>query len=279
MKELLASHLAGWPGEAACGVAGASGTIALSGPAETPFAWASMTKLLVALAVLVATEEGTLSLREAAGPEGSTVAHLLSHASGLPFEGTAPVAPPGRRRIYSNAGFDILASRLETACGIGFSEYLEEAVLSPLGMHETALVGSPAHGARGPLCDLLFLARELLSPTLVSEETWREATSVVFPGLAGVVPGFGRYDPCDWGLGPELRDGKAPHWTGSQNSSATYGHFGQSGSFMWADPFAGIALCGLSSEPFGPWAKKAWPALSDAVLSERAGAASGPAVG
>jgi CubicO group peptidase (beta-lactamase class C family) len=270
VNDLLASHLAGWPGEGACGVAGASGVLAVSGPVAKPFAWASVTKLLVALTVLVAIEERTLSLEQAAGPPSSSVAHLLSHASGLPFEGTAPVAPPGRRRVYSNAGYEILAKTLEDSCRVAFPQYLAEAVLAPLGMGETSLAGSPAHGARGPLADLLALARELLSPTLVSDETWREATAVSFPGLAGVVPGFGRYDPCDWGLGPELRGSKSPHWTGSLNSPATYGHFGQSGSFVWADPAAGVALCGLSASPFGPWSKEAWPALSNAVLEQAA---------
>jgi CubicO group peptidase (beta-lactamase class C family) len=111
------------------------------------------------------------------------------------------------------------------------------------------------------------LAGELLAPTLVSPGTLQKATSVAWPGLAGVLPGFGRQDPCDWGLGPEIRDHKAPHWTGSANSPQTFGHFGQTGSFLWVDPTAELAVAGLSSMAFGPWAKHAWPALSDAVLA------------
>ena len=47
----------------------------------------------------VAVEEGSVSLEEPAGPPGSTVAHLLAHASGL---GPAPTAAvtPGQRRAY-----------------------------------------------------------------------------------------------------------------------------------------------------------------------------------
>ena len=37
---------------------------------------------------------------------------------------------------------------------------------------------------------------------------------VAFPELAGVLPGFGYHNPNDWGLGPEIRGTKAPHWTG-----------------------------------------------------------------
>ena len=42
--------------------------------------------------------------------------------------------------------------------------------------------------------------------------------------------------PNDWGLGFEISDDKSPHWTGSANSGRTYGHFGQSGTFIWVDP-------------------------------------------
>jgi CubicO group peptidase (beta-lactamase class C family) len=83
-----------------------------------------------------------------------------------------------------------------------------------------------------------------------------------------VLPGFGRQEPNDWGLGFELRDSKSPHWTGSRNSSATFGHFGRSGTFLWVDPAAGVALACLTDLPFGDWASDAWPRLADAVLDE-----------
>ena len=58
----------------------------------------------------------------------------------------------------------------------------------------------------------------------------------------GVLPGFGRMEPNDWGLGLELRDGKHPHWTGAHNSPGTFGHFGRSGTFLWVDPERRLAL-------------------------------------
>jgi CubicO group peptidase (beta-lactamase class C family) len=269
---VLASQLQAWPGAAAAGVVtgrsfGRPQVVATYGPVETIFRWASVTKLLVSLASLVAVEEGTIGLMDAAGPPGSTVSHLLSHASGLPFEGDAPMAAPGRRRIYSNTGMEVAAAYLGAAATMPFGEYLRAGVLEPLRMDQTVVDGSPAHGARGPLVDLLTLAREFLAPRLVSVELRQKAASVAWPGLAGVAPGFGRYDPCDWGLGPEIRSQKSPHWTGKTNSPATFGHFGQSGSFLWVDPVANIAVAGLSETGFGPWAKQAWPALSDAVLA------------
>jgi CubicO group peptidase (beta-lactamase class C family) len=237
-------------------------------------AWASVTKPATALAVLVAVEEGTLGLDDPAGPPGSTVRHLLAHASGLGPDPGPPVDAPGARRIYSNAGYQVLAAELEERSGMRFAEYLAIGVLEPLGMTRTSLVGSPsgaaAAGLAGSLADLLALGREWARPTLISTASRDEAVSVQFPGLAGVLPGFGPFDPCDWGLGVEVRGGKRPHWTGSANSPATYGHFGQSGSFLWVDPVAGVLCAGLADRPFGVWASRAWPALADAALAEAA---------
>ena len=273
LADVVGSELTAWPADAAAGVVARSSTegrpevVAASGPVDVPFPWASVAKLLVALASLVALEEGSVRLDDPVGPPGSTLSHLLAHASGLPFEGEQPVAPPGHRRIYSNTGFELVTAHLETATEMPFTEYLRSGVLEPLRMHDTVLDGSPAHAATGPLADLLTLAGELLSPSVVSAGTLLEATSVAWPGLAGVLPGFGRQAPCDWGLGPEIRDHKWPHWTGTANSPGTFGHYGQSGSFLWVDPEADLAVAAVSAASFGPWATKAWPALSDAVLA------------
>ena len=244
--------------------------VGTSGDLDRPYYWASVTKLCTALTVLVAVEERTISLDDPAGPPGATVAHLLAHASGLAPSGGSVLAPPGRRRIYSNAGFDLLGELVSDRSDIPFDVYLREAVLDPLLMRDARLPpgASPAAGMFGTARDLLALGRELLWPSLIGAETLERATAVAFPGLSGVLPGFGRQDPCDWGLGFELRDAKHPHWTGTGNSPRTFGHFGQSGGFLWVDPDAGVACAALSDRPFGPWAAAAWPDLADAVLSE-----------
>jgi CubicO group peptidase (beta-lactamase class C family) len=235
------------------------------GDSSRVFSWASVTKPVVALAALVAAEEGTIDLEEPAGPLGSTMRHLLAHASGLPFDAGAPIAKPGTRRIYSNAGFEAAAERIAANAEMPFEEYLQKAVLNPLGM-EAKLRGSPAAGLRGSLDDLAKLMRELLAPTLVAGETFAEATSVQFPGLAGVIPDLGRFDPNDWGLGFELKDGKQPHFSGTLTSPRTFGHWGGSGTFVWVDPERGLALGVLTDLQFGDWAKEAWPPFSDAVV-------------
>jgi len=255
-----------WPAPtAAAGVVRAGDLVALHGPRDEVLRWASVTKLVTALAALVAAEEGVIDLDEAAGPEGSTVRHLLAHASGLPFEGDAPIGSPGARRVYSNTGFEVLAEHVAARAEMPFAEYLAAGVLQPLGLG-AELRGSPASELHGSLDDLMLLARELQVPTLVASETLAEATTAQFAGLSGVLPDFGRMDPNDWGLGFELRDEKSPHWTGSRNSPRTFGHFGGSGTFLWVDPDAGVALGVLTDLEFGDWSKEAWPRLSDAVL-------------
>jgi CubicO group peptidase (beta-lactamase class C family) len=259
----------GWPGRAAVGVADSEGVRATHGDVPGVFRLASVTKPVTALAGLVALEEGIVDLDEPAGPPGATVRHLLAHASGLPLNDGPPIASPGRRRIYSNSGFEAFAALVAERAEMPFAEYLAEAVLRPLGL-SARLRGSPAWGLDGTISDVLAVGRELLAPRLVAPETLAEATEVAFPGLVGVLPGFGRVEPNDWGLGFELRDGKRPHWTGERNSSRTFGHFGASGTFLWVDPDAGLALACLTEREFGDWAREAWPRLSDGVLAEAA---------
>jgi CubicO group peptidase (beta-lactamase class C family) len=260
-------QLDAWPVPvAAAGVVAAAGTLSAHGPIGRPFAWASVTKLLVALAALDSVHRGLLHLAEPAGPPGSTVRHLLSHASGLGLDGDAVLSRPGRRRIYSNRGIEIVADVIAARAGKPFERLLAEQICGPLGLAGTQLRGSAAHGASGPVRDLMALATELLRPSLVDASLLAEATQTVFPGLSGVVPGFGRQPHCDWGLGFEIKDTKAPHWTGSRNSPRTFGHFGRSGCFLWVDPAAAIACAAAADLDFGDWAKQAWPRLSDDVV-------------
>ena len=260
-----------WPAEnVAVAAVGPAGILGQRGDASRVFRWASVTKPVTALATLVAAEEGTLDLDEPAGPPGATVRHLLAHASGLPFEGTTPLTPPGKRRIYSNTGFEELGRVLADRAAMPFEEYLQQAVLDPIRMEGTKLLGSPAAGLHGTLDDLLALARELLRPTLIAPETLAEATTVQFPGLAGVIPDLGRFDPNDWGLGFELKDEKQPHFSGTLTSPRTFGHWGGAGTFLWVDPERDLALATLTDLEFGDWAKEAWPPFSDSVVAEAA---------
>lgn len=258
-----------WPVDHAAAVAVLpDGTTVVRGDVDRPFALASVTKLLTALAVLVATEDGTLGLDEPAGPSGSTVAHLLAHASGLAPDGARALAAPGERRIYSNAGFELLGDLLHERSGLSVERWIAESVAQPLGMTGTRLQGSPAHGAVGTAADLARLAADLLadSPTVVAATTRDLATAVAFPELSGVLPGFGRQDPNPWGLGFEVRGTKEPHWTPEAASPATFGHFGRSGTFVWCDPRARTGLVVLTDREFDTWAPPLWRAIGAEVL-------------
>jgi CubicO group peptidase (beta-lactamase class C family) len=252
---------------AAAGVTGADRLIATHGDTTRHVRLASVSKPVTALAVLVAAEEGVVDLDEPAGPPGATVRHLLSHASGLPFDGSVPIAPPGRRRIYSNEGFALVAAHLAHRAEMPVAEYVREAVCAPLGLTLDP-AGHPGAGFHASLDDVLALGRELLEPTLIAAETLAEMTSTQFPGLDGVLPDYGRFSPLDWGLGVELKTTKTRHWSGARTSPKTFGHFGGSGTFLWVDPDLGVACAALTTRDFGDWSKTAWPSLSDLIVTE-----------
>lgn len=239
------------------------------GPVTHQFRLASVSKVIAAISVHVAIEEGTVGLDDPAGPEGSTVRHLLAHASGLGPDGDAqPLGPPGRRRIYSNTGFDVLAEHVADSTGMPFAEYVRLASVEPLGLSETDVSGSPAHGYRSSVQDLGVLLGAVVASDILAEPTVDEMTAPAFPGLAGVLPGYGKQDPNPWGLGVEVRGEKSPHWTAPTNSPRTWGHFGQSGTFVWYDPDAGLGLVVLTDRDFSQWAIDAWPELAAAVLDD-----------
>ena len=245
------------------------GTVVRHGETATVRPIASVTKVVVAVAVLVAVEEGSLDLDAAAGPPGATIRHLLAHASGLGPDGDEPVAPPATRRVYSNRGFDLLGDALSAATGMPVRTYVDEAVLQPLGMGSSRLAGSPAHAMSSTVDDLVALAVELWrpEPRLLAPSTRDLATTMAWPGLAGVLPGFGPQRANDWGLGVEVRGAKSPHWTPDAASPATFGHFGRSGSLLWVDPHHRTALVVLADREFGDWAPPLWRALGADVLA------------
>ncbi len=257
-----------WPvGAVAAAWSTSVGSVTTLGDINREFKLASVTKPLVAHAILIAIEEGTLSLNQPAGPPGSTIELLLGHASGLGPRTQDPVVEPGTRRIYSNAGFDVLGAELERAAGMTIANYLREAVCEPLGMNDTWLNGSPAFAAVSTVSDLTRFCREWLQPTLLHPTTADRALSPLLPNLEGVLPGFGRQIPNPWGLGFELRGTKSPHWIAPSSPPSVAGHFGAAGTFIWIDRQSNrFAVC-LTDTDFGPWAAAAWPPFNEAILA------------
>jgi CubicO group peptidase (beta-lactamase class C family) len=234
-----------------------------------------VTKPLAALAMLVAVEEEAVALDDPADATllpGATLRHLLAHASGLAPERLLRSFAPAQRRVYSNVGIELAAQHVERATGMPFADYLSGAVLEPLGLHGTSLPGSPARDGVSTVADLARVLHELVTPSgLLAPETRADLARVQYPGLRGVLPGYGGQEHNDWGLGFEIRADKSPHWTGAANSPRTFGHFGQSGTMLWLDPDVPLGLVALTDRAFGDWAIEAWPRLSDAVLAAHAG--------
>jgi CubicO group peptidase (beta-lactamase class C family) len=269
MTDALAGLVAGWPpNNVAVAVVTSAATITY-GDIDRDYRVASVSKLLTAYAALVAVEEGTTSLDTPVGQDGCTLEHLLTHAGGYPFEGTQPVNAAGRKRIYSNTGYDMIAAHIEARSTIPFARYLRESVCEPLGMTRTLLAGSAAKDVHSTVRDLTAFVSEMRRPTLLSQTTWLDATTPHFAELEGIVPGVGRFSPCWWGLGPELKGQKHPHWLGERNSASTFGHFGGAGTFAWVDPVADVGCVMLSDLGFDEWGLTYWPTFNDAIVTKK----------
>ncbi len=136
---------------------------------ETRFRIASLSKGFTAAAILQLVERGSISLDDALpsfvdgfqNADQITVHHLLTHTSGIPDINRYPeygelsqaprgtkelvevisTRPPrgaaGARYSYSNSNYNLLAHILEEATGRPYGAYLEEQLLSPLGLEDT----------------------------------------------------------------------------------------------------------------------------------------------
>ena len=249
----------GWPGTPSVILLQREGdeahVVAHAGDLDEPRPWASVSKVAVALACALESDEGRLGDDDVVADNGATVSQLLSHCGGFGLEEADPRYTPGSRRVYSNVGIDKVVDAARR--GREWTEWLTERVVGPLGLTTTVMSGRPSSGLAGSTSDLARLAGEWLIPRLVSPARDRLVTTPYGASLSGVVPGFGRFDPCPWGLGPEIH-GTKDHWMRSWAPTA-FGHFGQSGALLLVDRDAGRALVATSSVAFGPWARELWP--------------------
>ena len=217
---------------------------------------------------------GLIDLDEPAGPPGCHGPPPAGARVGPAVRGRGGPRPPGTRRIYSNPGFDQLGALLAERDGIVIRAGPARA-RARAARHDRTRTWSaaPSEGLHGTARRPRRPRRELLRPhARPAAATRRPATAVAFPGLTGVLPGVGRFDPLDWGLGFELRDAKVPHWTGTRNSPRTFGHFGGIGHVPVGRPrCSDRALVCLTDRDYGPWALEAWPRFSDAVIAALAG--------
>jgi beta-lactamase class C len=210
-------------------------------------------------------------------------------------------APPESRVQYSNVGYGLLAAIVERHAGKDFPTALADLVLRPLGV-EGYLGAEPPRApavvadARGehaggelepfnssfwrslalPWAGLvttvdgaLALVRAFtgVSPGFLSPELCVEAVRSHTGELDGgfVAPLF--WSPCPWGLGPEVRGRKAPHWAPAEAGQDSFGHSGASGALAWAAPAHKVAwaILGARTADNG-WLLRRAPAIATALL-------------
>jgi CubicO group peptidase (beta-lactamase class C family) len=256
---------AGWPGSPSFVVFRLDGGIVQrvvqEGDLDDVRPWASVSKMAVAMAFGVEVDWGLHKLTESIGPRGATLSNLLSHSSGLGLEEDDPVVDVGTKRVYSNYAIDCAVKAV-----VGDNDpaqWLEYRLFGGFGMSTTRLEGRPSSGVVGSTEDLLRLGVAWLRPDGIAKETRDRFITPFIPTLDGIVPGFGRFSPCPWGLGPEVR-GDKQHWMGDWPPES-FGHFGQSGALMLLNVQENIGVVATSTENFGPWAVKLWPEWTSAM--------------
>lgn len=149
---------------------------------DTRFLIGSLTKQFTAMAILLLQSESKVSPADRICDhindcppawKAITIAHLLTHTSGLPdfseiplsgsaqshlttvedtlalFEDLPLAFPPGERFRYSNTGYIVLGYIIEGVTGQSYGDYLREAIYLPLGMHNTGYAHPQAGLASG----------------------------------------------------------------------------------------------------------------------------------
>jgi beta-lactamase class C len=215
--------------------------------------------------------------------------------------------PPETRVQYSNVGYGLLGLIVENLTGQSFAAALEQLVLSPLGIRGylgdepparvAALAdvhsihnGTPlepfnssfwrslalpwaglvtdAAGALALVRAFMDVPSGFLRPATLAE-AMRDQTL----GLSGGFLEPLLWAPCPWGLGPELRGDKQPHWAPAQAGPGSFGHLGASGSLAWADPATGLAWAILGAQTTNNgWLLRAGPKIAARLAESAAGA-------
>lgn len=213
---------------------------------------------------------------------------------------TPPIAPPGTRVIYSNVDYALLAIAAERVTGQPFPATVRALVFEPLGIEaylgdepprQPAVIvdvedphrGTPLEQRNSPFYRALALPYAGVLTTaagalglirafegepqgFLRPETAAEARIDQTGGLSGG-PGDVFWSPCPWGLGPEVRGAKKPHWTPQTASADSFGHAGGSGCLVWSDPARNLRWAILGTRAMdGSWAMRAFPRISAAIL-------------
>lgn len=131
---------------------------------NTLFAIGSITKSFTALAIMQLQEKGLIDVNDPISKylDGNrygdeiTIHHLLTHTSGLPWDGKVQgetyvpledninyinklflMFQPGTSYGYSNAGYQLLAAIIEKVSGKSYNDYIENNLFKPLSMADS----------------------------------------------------------------------------------------------------------------------------------------------
>ena len=145
---------------------------------DTSFYLASITKQFTAMAIMMLSEQGKLSIDDCLSDffgrfpswgETITLRQMLQHTSGVPSYSrfvtgsligmtnedvlaavmtlTEPEYPPGTKFLYNNAAYSLLAMIVATVSGRSFAAFLKATIFDPLGMKHSVIYDS-SHPAR-----------------------------------------------------------------------------------------------------------------------------------
>ncbi|NWG19661.1 MAG: beta-lactamase family protein [Chloroflexi bacterium] len=211
---------------------------------------------------------------------------------------------PGTEVLYSNVGYGLLALAVEARAGARFADALRDLVLAPLAIDgylgvEPPRVPARIADVRGhhratelepfnsrfwrslalPWAGLVTNAEGVLAlvrafrghpPGFLSPPLRTAASASQTGDLAGGFIDPLRWNPCPWGLGPEVRGDKEPYWVPPMAGRDSFGHTGASGCIAWAAPAAGVAwtILGARTADNG-WLLRRSGAISGAILTGR----------
>ena len=165
---------------------------------QTRFLIASLTKPMVAMAVLLLVERGKLALNQRVSElipdfKGThkrkiTLRNILTHTSGLPdmlpnnrelraanssldefVRQTAAIDvafPPGQNSSYQSMGFALLGPIIENASGMSYRQFIQQELFEPLEMNRAAL------GLEGDDINDPNIAEARLPDEQVGEDGW-----------------------------------------------------------------------------------------------------------
>lgn len=230
--------------------------------------WASLTKPLVALVVVRIVEKHNIDFDIPIGINNATLKNLLDHTSGMSFDSTKILMPPGKMRIYSNAGYRYLEEFLKKEFSIDLSLEVIKYLHEVLNLNSAIYDNDPASGVSSSFADLYRFVKRLRSGKCgIDIETFKIMRAGSHPGIPGRVPSVGSYEDNLWGLGFELKGKKQPHWMPGNIDGSSFGHFGASGAFFFIDPVKKLSFVGFDPINSDDFAKR-WSELLTKLVDE-----------